>query len=532
MADLQKSDALWLAFLTRVAVLLIDGRDAMEIRDRYSLGRTAVVDLDPNANTKAGSRIVLNGLKWLTNTDTRFRLRQRVTGGPTPYTVKWYKATGGGGADEVATGTANANAVAAMTAVNSSGLTGSVPLAASVTGETDDKHQLIGWQDKLVFARNVFDGTDPEGEDAATLLGLGDSYAVMARAAAGLVDEAVRALEKLMVADPANENLRAYGSKFLGVSFTSLLQETAAQDGDGGVTINRTGALVALLRACQDETTGSEQTFLRRLVAAAAGVAESTNDGLGTIASHTPESHCPTGTLRLECVAGYGSGKGGAEEFELTLASDVDDRTFTFSKRLVIKQAYHGEYGVGGPAGSLSLQRTFSKTGDSGNDVLAASGFTVDGENEDNTAAGDLTVKLVLSGATYFVELYRASGMAAGDLVARSTVAVAANAAFTCYPSRESGLTLSGTLGDTPSDGATCTLHLNYHKSNNAAGVRDAYTIAITLTEEGDWARVMAKLPILGGNGWQVNGVASGELRSDDYVKANCLPALLNAPRN
>src|SRR4051812_8534964 len=122
------------------------GRDRFEILERYSLERTKVIDFDPNGNTRlpaagvndpgARNGIVLHGVNWLTNTHKAFKLYVRTSGGSNPRTVKLLKATGGGGSDEVASGTGNAGADIALTALNSSGISGVYPLASSFTAET------------------------------------------------------------------------------------------------------------------------------------------------------------------------------------------------------------------------------------------------------------------------------------------------------------------------------------------------------------------------------------------------------------
>lgn len=518
--NLAKSNATWLEFWRRIFAVLSLAREKVEQRDRVAKRRLQVrLASDPKGNTD-GEIVVKGNPVPGVNATTALKLIARVTGASDPRTVTWYRATGASSGDKVAEGTGNAGTTVTMAEANDSGISGSHPIAAVVTPDDDDAHVIELYPDWRAYFAGVFDGTDPEGEDLKSLQAIGDTLDRMEELHDELVTEAVNLLVKLFVADPDNRNERPYGSKFLRQSFAALLTDTAVDDGGGAVSRRRGGALDALVSAMQDEATGSTQTIVRRVVSASAAVAASSNTGQMTLGSHTPEAHMPTGVVRLTCVAGLGTGAGGAEELQVTWASDVDDRTKTYTRRMRIGQSYRGDNGFGGTNG-ITPQRVFTKTGDDShlhlNDL--ASGWSVANESEQNTAAGDLTVKVVADGPNFIYEFYRSSNTVPGELVARSP-AVAAGAAFVATARNQSRLQINGVAGSAPVDGTTITLHLNFLALN------DSWTIAVTLSSEGLISRLLAKLPILGGNGYHLNGAASGaELLSDDYVRANTFPA-------
>ena len=524
MANLGKSDAAWELFWDRSLALVGLGGWALAIRDRLT-GSAVRIDETGDDDDNTGGKITLAGVRPRLSASEDNKLYVRITGASDPYTVSLYRATGGGGGNLVAQGSGNAGTTIALAAQNGSGVTGAYPLANPATADTSDEHVLTIYTDWREHMRLIFDSTDAEGEDQESLQAIRSGLARMAAQADAMVAEAVAVMRAVLVADPANRNDRAFGSKFLAESFSSLLSEVAADDGSGAISRTRSGALEALRQAMVDETTGSTQSVVRRLVDAAAGVAGTGNEGAGAIASHTPEAHCPVGVRALRCVAGLGTGNGGAEQFEVSFASSEDDRQRTYDRLLTVGQAYKGPDGFGGEAG-ITLTPTTTKTGDNSHLHLSnpASGWSRSGANEANTAAGVLWWKIVSDGGNWIVELYRTSNMASGDLVARSAAA-ATGAAFVATQRNASGLQISGSMGSAPVNATTGTINLNFFRVQNATGRPDSFTVGVTLVSEGLISRVLARLPILGGNGYRLNGVASSsELIGDGRARANTLP--------
>lgn len=516
--NLGYSNALWTVFWDRLFFAARLARVWTEMRDRARDRRTQVFDYDPNGNTNTA---VLTGVRYRTNTAENGKIYVRITG-TGPFTVSLYTAVGASG--KVAEGSGAAGATITLAEQNSSGLSGTINLEAGVAAETSDAHYLRPYLDWRADADATFDRTDAQGEDLKSLESINAAMNDLQNLAQQAIERVVALFFELLVGDPTNLNDRAYGSKFMKEAFTALLTEQTLTDTSGEVSRLRAGALEALRLAMVDEATGSTQSVIRRLTAGAAAVAATGNDGTASIASHTPEAHCPTGTYTLTCVRGLGNGGGGQEQFQVSFASDEDDRTKVHSGLLTVGQAYKGDDGFGGADG-ITMVRTLSKTGDNSHLHLAtvASGWTVSGERESNTNAGVLYWKIVAAGgSTYYVEFYKAASMQTGDLVARSTAAVAASTAFTATQRRGSGLQITGTTGSAPVDATTGTIDLNFHTTQNSTGRPDGYSIAVTLTSSGLLSKILAGLPILNGNGYRLNGVASGaELIGDGRAYAN-----------
>lgn len=504
MADLGFTDAQWDGFFDRLGIGTRAGRRLLELRDNWTREREQVREFDPNENTDAGG-VTLAGVKWRTNTDADGKIYVRITGSG-PYTVSLYKATGGGSGDKVAEGSGAADSEITLSEENSSGLSGTYDLAAAPTAETDDAHYLRPYLDYRLEGKRIFDGTDTEDEDTRSQ----QAWLSLCDRMRGYVDQMLGELDAFVL-----QMMQNYGAEFLESGETALIEETSQDDGSGSIDQLRRGLLVDLSHAMADETTGSTQAVARNVVAAAAGVASSRNDGLGAIASHTPDEHVPTPSrIEIKCVEGLGTGAGGAERFEVTLVdlSVTPNVRTTFSRRLTIKQPYKGELGVG----TITLTRTLSKTGDGSNTELAAvsSGWSTTGENEDNTDEGVLYWKIVANGADWDIEFYSSSNRTSGSLVAKATN-VATGAAFQATQQNASGLTVNGTVGSGPTDATEGTIDLNYHHVQNDNNVPDSYTISITKTTTGKGQTLLARLL-----GYSLNSATSGSETIEEGILA------------
>lgn len=522
MADLQKSDAVWYRFWTRFLFVLALFRSLDFIARRFGDEKRTLFDVnDPRGNMGAGG-LQLTGVVIGLNTTEDGKIIIRVTGGANPRTVSLYKATGAGGGDLIAQGTANLGATATLAEQNSSGVSGTYAIDASFVADTDDLHYAFVQQDWRLAATNRFDGSDDDGEDERSLQSVQNTLDEIQSLLLDARARCVTLLARIMVSDESNS--RAWGSKFLRDVFSSLLSETGSVDGSGRVSQVRTGALPALLQDSIDESTGSTQTALRRLVAATAAVPDVNNDGQGSIGSHTPEAQMPTGRIVIRCTAGKEQGLPTAaqrEQFSVSFSSDVDDRTKVYGQPLTAGAAYKGEDGFGGAQGA-TLERTLTKTGDNSHNQVAdvASGFSVSGETLLNTDNGILYGKVVQDGADFGLEFYSGSSRDAASLVA-SSAAVGAGDPFEAHAANGSGLEFSGDMGAAPVDAATFTIDLNFFSTQNATGRPDEFVIDVSLSSEGEISRLLARMPILRGNGFRANGAASGELISDNLVKAN-----------
>lgn len=513
MPDLGKTDAQWDRLLQREFALCCLGplRFLREALDRFGQSRTQVrVVNDVDANVDALG-VTLSGVDTGTNTAPDGRLYVRITGSG-PYTVTLYTAAGASG--EVASGSGNADTNITLSASNSSGLTGTFDLAASVTATTDDSLQLEAVLDFPALLPKVFtqaDGIDDDKDSRRVLQQMYDEVESILASAIGAVERGVAAF---LLGDAANPTGR--GNSFATSNETALGAESPNTDSSGNVSRLRTGLFERLRLSMAEETTGSTQYVVKRTPSAAAAVAASTNSGAGAIASHTPQEKAQAGTLTLRCT----SDEVGAETFGGYFYMEDSDRRTPVSG-LRVGKAWSGPLGLG----PITLTRTLSKTGDGSNTELgAATGITVTGENAANTNDGVLYWRVDANSSNWDVSFFSASSRAASTLVAKATN-VATAASFTATAQNGSGLTVTGTVGSGPTDTTTGTLDLQVFKVENANGVPDEFTIAVTVAAGAGLVQTMLSQHFAP-NGVQLNSTTSGsETLDDDYARANTFSA-------
>lgn len=494
MANLARTNAEWLRFLREQFLFVRMARETIENRDRYRRERIQVKNInDATSSTPHFTSVVLTGVVFGTNVNPAGNtahagiLYVRFVANGGNWDVHLYKATGGGGGDEVGTVTnVAASATGTIVAANSSGLAGTVTLGANIAGETNDRHQLFVYQDwKREFgALWPSDGTtddDAYSREAATRM-----CSDLAALEQQKLDRIITGYSEWALGNEQNPVGR--GAAFVKQAVTSLISEAVDTDEDGAVTRSRTGFLEVLRDAMEDEATGSEQDIVKRVVAAGAGSFDGANVGLGAVASHTPEHHCPIGTWRFECVKGVDTDDLGAETFDGVFTEDNTDRTISL-RGLVVGQSWKGPEGFG----PVTLTRTLTKTGDGSNlRFTAASAAVVTGENNRNTDGGVLYWAITANGSNWDIAFYRSGSYGTSYKVAEATN-IATSAAFTATAKNASGLTIAWQLGGTPS-AVTGTLLLNPFYVQNTSNVRDKFSIATTLTSSGTAQRVIQKM--------------------------------------
>jgi hypothetical protein len=486
----------------------------VELRSRWLEERTQAVDYDPNGTTHADG-LTVNGVKIGVNTGFNGELYVRVTGGPT-FTVSWYSATGASGL--VAQGTATAGNTATMAEQNSSGLSGTHQTAAGIATEADDAHKITCYPDWRKDGLTTFDGTDTiTGDDSKSL----DAWYTLCGQISALQDQALALLVDFFVRMGITDtgNPVAQLAEWFKSDASALITHESQNSSDA-ITQLRRGLIEDMRQAMADETTGSTQYVIKRLMAAAVAVAGTNNTGTAAVAIHVPEDHCPAGTYKLRCVAGLGNEKGGdTEQFEVSftpLAADENVSKQTLPDLLTINKSYQAPNGFGGLTG-ITMLRTRSKTGDGSNlhlIVMTDSSWSESGANESNTDSGVLYWKIVASAADFIYEFYSSSTRDSDTLVARSS-AVAAATAFSASPRNNSGLTVNGTSGSAPVATTEGTINLKYHSVSNSAAKPDEYSIEVSVTSSGDAQRILAEVL-----GFKLNGAASGSETLEDGLLA------------
>lgn len=520
MPDLGHSQAEWTHFVGEEEgyCWLVPMRLLEETASRFLLERIRIDNRDDyNTNIAAAT---LTGVNYETNTDAQGRLRVRVSANGGNWDVKLFKATGGGGSDEVGRVTNVAAAgTGTIVAQNSSGLGGTITMAATVAAETDDIHHLKTFVDFRLVAKAMETGSDSTSDTnaSASYAAMIDAYTAAGLAVRGALNGFIANFSRFALSDTGVPV--AKGRTFLESADTTVFQEVQRRDSDGNVVVDKSGLLSTQRLCMADETTGGEQDVVRRVPSASAATFFSSNSGLGSIASHSPGEAAPEMTITGTCVQGVDTGRLGSEEFEISYNYlDKGQRVIRReSINLRVGKTWTGSFGVG----PISLVRTYSKTGDGSNlHLAAATGATapsVTGETNSNTDAGILYWQVVANGSNWDYEFYKSSTYGAATLVAEATN-IATGANFTASAQNASGLTIVYKAGSAPVAATQGTLNLNPFKVQNSSRIADGFTIDVAVAASpGSFQSLVSRM----WPGAHLNSDTSGsESISDDYVKA------------
>lgn len=463
--DLAKTNAQWDRWLGRefgmrlglIRVLreLLDSLHRE--REQIRIVRDATAYLGTSGATSDGADLGVNttedGIVYI-----------RLTGGGDPRTASAYKATGGGGGDLVAQGTANAGNVATMTPQNSSGLsmTWHIPTPfVATSGDEIAAHIFTDWR---LRALRVHDGDEPRDTEARE--GFQDLLNGLRSAIASLKGSAVAELGQWAAAQFNR------GAEFTGRTFSSLISDVAREDESGNVSRQRTGFLPFIKQAMADNTP-TVQTVVRIVPSAAAGVFASGNAGAGAVDAHTPQEHCPELIIELSCVRGYDTEDIGDEEFSGFARVTETGETIPVNG-VRVGRSFSGPRGIG----PFTLERVLAKT-DAGSRFTAASTAVVSGESNRNTDAGVLYISIAANGPNWDISFFRAATRLATDLVAKAEN-IATSATFTATERRGSGLQVAWQLSGTVAADVTPSLDLQPFAIENDDGVPDSFSIDVT----------------------------------------------------
>jgi hypothetical protein len=479
VTNLAKSQAEWTRFLAEEVVLahFAPLRELRELYDALTRERVQIWNLGDRASaTPHITALTFAGVNYGTNTSTEGRLYVRFVANGGNWDVSFYTAAGASGLVAKATNVA-ASATGSVAAQNSSGLTGSITLGATITGDITDLHTVLIKQDYPARLGNIFTGTDSIDDDRFSRDAVSRGYS---RAAAAVLDAMAAIKNSLteMCVATSPENPVARGNAFNSTNATALATETVKTDSDGNVSRVRGGLFVQMSDNMADEGTGGEQDVVRRVVAAGAGSFDGNNSGQGTLASSTPLEKCPVGLWTFQCSKGSDTGNLGSETFDGSFAAtDGSGEGFTFSG-LVVEKEWTGPRGLG----PIRLRRTYSKTGDGSNLNLAAvTTGLVTGERNANTDAGTLYWKVTTNGSNWDYSFYKSSARTASTLVAKATN-VATGGAISATSQNGSGMTVTWTAGSAPVADTTGTLLLQPFLVENSAGFPDKFTITTSVT--------------------------------------------------
>ncbi len=445
----------------RVLHALRKAEAVRELKERFESSDAKVIEWgDVNDNTTTWD---LSGVELGVNTDAAGRIFVRVTGAG-PFTVKGYKATGGGGSDEMFTGSGAADATVTLTAANSSGISGSVVLGSSPTADTSDNHKLRVLPGFDEHDRHVFDGAeDEDGKLRSAHQTFNES---VVNSLQSLEDQAVALLESELAQD--------FISRVIKAASEDTLSKVINVD-DDVVTLSVTGVVEDLREAMEDNTT--EQKVAVTTLAAGSVTYDSGNSGAGTLTIGAVNPNLVPGTVTVKC-----SNESIPERFTVSFRPDqaFADK-ITGQQDLVVGKGWiDPDLNI-----SLTLNRTYDKNSTDGSnlEVAAVADITgVTGLSLDESDDGVLYGKIVANGSNWDVEFYKASGRTTADLVAKATN-VATGAVFTATQQNRSGLSIGWKVGSGPTNGNTFELDTNPFKVGPPA---DVMTFAITRSAKGE----------------------------------------------
>ena len=493
MADPNLSQAAWNAYWERFGVLAGMENDLEVMRQRFSEEKVRAVNRnDKNGNFSAGT-LSLSGAKVGTNTSADGRLYVRLVANSANWDLHLYTAVSASGEVGQALDVAD-GAVATIVEANSSGLTGSVTLDASVVAEADDVHYLQVYPDYRLAINTHFDkdGADRDGEMEDVLLSVADAVASSMTTALATIRGAIDQIMSLQLG-PASK------STYVGRNY-SALNRTVESD-DGALTVAFKGALEDLRLASKSNNGGSTpQEVVENLLSVGAVTYESGNVGTGTTPTATAYEHQEAGTWTGVCT----SETIGSEEFEMSFAPTEASRAnfgYTSPRKLRIKAEWKDPgsepTNIEDPfvgIKSLTIDRARTVTNDTGTMLdTTVTLWSETGETSTNTDDGILYVSAETNGANFDISFYKDSNKPSSALVAKATN-IAASAAFTASQRNRSGLSISGTLHGSVADGNASTLNLKvFKKDGRTDGDPDRFEFAITETSAGKWQRMFRR---------------------------------------
>lgn len=525
MPDLGKTDAQWDRFLGEElgGLVLAAIRDVWELERKFRLEREQVVVLDSRATFHGA--VVLEGVRIGVNTSVEGKLFARLTNngaGPNK-DIKLFRATGGGGGDEVARATDVApGATGALVEQNGSGLSGSWPLPNPSAESTDDTVVLFPVVDYPLRAARALDGTQDKDTQGREFLV--SRYLVLAARLRTALGQFVSEVGAYFT------NIALRGAAFTGGSEASMANEANTQDNSGNRSTSASGFLPSLKLSMQEETTGSEQDVLRRVVTLNEGVFSASNVGqFRTRISAAPgaQEHAPIGVITWKCSRGADDGAIGSEQFTGRLKFAGEDR------EIEIGPAQVGRSSAFRPGiGPFTIERIYTKTGDDTHvnlaDVDDGAGnnlVSVSGENNLNTDEGQLYGLVEETSAGVFSYTFWPSANARAQRIAAQIVAKAVDVeadedfvatGYNNFPDFE----VAWTAGSAPVDATEFELHLNPAKRDRGDGQPDQFTMELELTSQAVIQRLLAEF-----FGYHLNSDTAGnETIGDGYATAGTFP--------
>lgn len=503
MSNLGRSQADWRKLFRELGIFVAPQRELREIGRRFDVAktRTRVLELgDANESTSGWS---LSGARIGSNTDEGARVFVRIAVG-TPAAgqaqVLLFRAAGGGAGDLVAQGAGALGAVIALAPQNGSGLSASVTIAAGAASEADDKHRLLVFPDWAARMHAVFDGSEPEHGE------LLEAFMTALAAAAKGVASALTAFETA-----TDTYLSTRWKSFQRSSQSSPIQQTTEED-QGAIATVVSGLLEDGRDNMRDELVAGRQALARTVVAVEAPVFDPTNKGKGSLAALSVMEWARSGRITGTCSAAAI----GAEQFTLAQHVDATGEDLEAKNPIQIRRAYSDpELGIT----SAFLDRVVTLDVGTADDFGPIGGWTIQGESDRNTDAGQIALRIVGQAKLFTIEGYSSTKFDPATKVF-TTAPGAAGASVALLVANGSGLSGTAKLGANPTDGHTGLLNLN------PFALGDKFVIDVALTARGAFQEELA---LLYGFSLESDDPAKATI-PDDFVTAGTLPPFEGAP--
>ena len=448
MANLQKTQAQWTQIFREWGLFLKILKDLDFARKRYQFTRNVVIEEFEEAG-KLGTWS-LSGVRLNVNTDHQGVLYGKLLDeNPGAGQAKVELYTDSARTVKVAEGSAVDGFAITLAAVNNSGLTGSVKIGTIAADDND--WRLVVLQDYYLQPQQVFDNTAPAQAALSDLIVLIED-----------TGSDLNSLKESIQGDVESDFIETRLREFLNSTNETIIS-ILENDDSGIITITRSGLLVELKDAMEDESVAGAQTVIRNTVASASLSSDPDNVGFGGVVISNIEEYVENGTVILTCT----DETIGSETFSVSQRVAGSNQIINAANDLVVARLFRSvDIGV-----QIVINRSLSETNDAGNQLA---GYSFSGETDDNTDNGLLYVNLTDVAGTRTVDVYKDSirtlKVASGSRVGDGTI--------TLGQVNASGLTGSIVVIFTVDD-IDITIHLNPFK------IGDEFRFELTNDEAG-----------------------------------------------
>lgn len=400
------------------------------------------------------------------NLDASGSLWVRVTANAGNWDIHVYKAVGA--ASEVMTATnVAAGAVATLAQANSSGLSASCTLSASVMAAiAADTYRLQVYLGFPEYDRQIFDGSQQEdgriqGEQSNINASVGASLGSL--------------LTTLNRSAETTNYLLQIGRIWALPGNLDYLDKTPTNNEDV-VTVTVDGVLPRENQNWADNNSGGAlpQSVLQQTFSASGVTYASGNVGQGVLTVGAVGANIKAGRVDLVCSQDTLP----SQRFSVTFTPTDGTSPIVGANLLTVGASWTDpEIPV-----TLSLVPTYTTTGSTLNIATVANITAITGVTSDFSNAGILYGKVVQSGSGFIYQFYADSGYTL--LVAQSPI-VAAATAFMATEQNHSGITVGWKSGSAPVDQYTFNVNIQPFTKGSSTVIADSMNFTISQTAAG-----------------------------------------------